>query len=103
MSGLLSIYQKLLNLKFSLIPGAAVWHEDVTMYSVRDADSDGLLGYFYLDLHPREGKYGHAAVFPLQPGCLKADGERQVGAPLLLRARGDKEQLIWFIHFGLTQ
>ena len=77
-TGLLNIYQNLLNLKFCLIEGASVWHPDVTMYSVKDADSDQLLGYFYLDLHPREGKYGHACCMGLQPGCIKQDGERQV-------------------------
>ena len=39
-------------------------------YDAVDVKSGDLMGYFFLDLHPREGKYGHACVHGLQPGCI---------------------------------
>jgi metallopeptidase MepB len=55
------------------------WHEDVIMFSVWDDASEGddFVGYLYLDLHPRQGKYGHAANFNIQPGFLMADGKKR--------------------------
>ena len=45
-----------------------VWHEQVSAHEMRQ---DGkTIGYFYLDLHPRENKYQHAAHFGLRTGLL---------------------------------
>lgn len=62
------------------------WHEDVIIFSVWDdsSEGDGFVGYLYLDLHPRQGKYGHAANFNLQPGFLKKDGSRRYPATALV-------------------
>ena len=43
-----------------------VWHDSVTAWELYDGDR--LVGRFYLDMHPREGKYNHAAQFPIRTG-----------------------------------
>jgi thimet oligopeptidase len=52
------------------------WHDDVRQFEARDAATDAPLGTFFLDLYPREGKYGHAAVFPLISTCHDDNGVR---------------------------
>merc|ERR1712106_989751 len=76
-SGMMDIYQRLLGLKFTKLEGGEVWHEDVSMYQVDDKSTGENIGYFYMDLHPRDGKYGHASMWDLQPGSLDKAGNRQ--------------------------
>lgn len=43
-----------------------VWHESVNAYEV--VEKGKVIGRFYLDMHPREGKYQHAAQFSIVSG-----------------------------------
>ena len=67
---LLKLYEHLLHLKFTEVENPEVWAPGIKLYSVHDRAGTGpfkgkLMGYFYLDLFPREGKFGHAACFTL--------------------------------------
>ena len=50
-----------------------VWHPEVRYFDVTDADDGRFLGGLYVDLFPREGKYGHAAVWPVRRSSELAD------------------------------
>jgi thimet oligopeptidase len=64
--GLLDVTSRLFGVSYEPVSDAAVWHDEVTAYDVL---VDGArIGRIYLDLHPREGKYKHAAQFTLADG-----------------------------------
>lgn len=65
-----SIYSRLFGVNFVAMPNANVWHPSVKLFEVRDQSSNKLIAHFYADLYPREGKYHHAAAFPLRNGRL---------------------------------
>jgi thimet oligopeptidase len=75
--GVLRIYSELLSVRFERLDGYPLWHEDVELYVVKDADG-GTLSYFMLDLYPRDGKYGHAAEFTLVSGHRSPEGNAYV-------------------------
>ncbi|HEX7191422.1 MAG TPA: M3 family metallopeptidase [Thermoanaerobaculia bacterium] len=64
-----------------------VWHESVIYLDVLD-DADGShIGGIYLDLYPRDGKYKHAAAWPVRGVSLKSD--RQPISVLVTNLNGD--------------
>ncbi|CAN7309388.1 Zn-dependent oligopeptidase [Terrabacter sp. LjRoot27] len=66
--GLLDVTGRLFGLEWSPVPreDARTWHEEVATY---DVSFDGeRIGRIHLDLHPRDGKYKHAAQFDLARG-----------------------------------
>ncbi|WP_062132939.1 M3 family metallopeptidase [Demequina aestuarii] len=64
--GILDLAAELFGVAFSPVPDAPRWHDDVQVFDV--VDGDDAIGRIYLDMHPRPGKYGHMACFPLVTG-----------------------------------
>ncbi len=74
-AGMFSVYSKMLGVRYEELVDAKVWAANVHMYAIHDGTSDAVIGYFYTDFFPRDGKYGHAAAFPLISGRVLADGK----------------------------
>lgn len=98
-SGLLEVTGRLFGLEYTEVPEAPRWHDDVAVY---DVALDGeQLGRIYLDLHPREGKYKHAAQFDLVPGIR----DRQLAEGVLVcnfsRGLMEHDEVVTLFHeFG---
>ncbi len=68
LEGLFSITQTLFDFEYREVKDPSVWNEEVRMFEVYQDKK--LKGRFYLDLFPRDNKYGHAACFPLRNGKM---------------------------------
>ncbi len=71
--GLLETMSQLFDIEFREADVTA-WHEEVRCLDVIDAGKP--LGRIYLDLHPRDNKYSHAAVFGIRNARRLSDGSR---------------------------
>lgn len=96
--GLLETTGRLLDIEYVPVD-VPTWHDDVHSYDV--VRGGERLGRIHLDLHPRDGKYGHAACFGIAPGVT---GRVLPEAALLCNfARGlmTHDEVVTFFHeFG---
>ena len=100
--GVLATAARLFQVEFRRAENAETWHEDVVVYDVFEEacnreERASLIGRFYLDMHPREGKDKWFSAHPLIPGVLtREQGEfaeaRQVPeAALICNFPGGRE------------
>lgn len=99
----LLISSRLYNLRFEPRK-VQLWADDVRYYDAFDQTTGQRIGGIYLDLYPREGKYGHAAAFPIL-GSSTLQNRKPVAALVTnLDRRGlSQEELTTLLHeFGHT-
>ena len=83
MDGLFEITQHLYGIEYKEVTdqaeerGTPLWHDDVRLFEVWDTATEEQLGEFYLDLHPRDQKYSHAAQWGLMQHKVWSDGTVQ--------------------------
>jgi thimet oligopeptidase len=64
--GILNTAAKLFHVSFKQETNLAAWDPSVETWDV--FDNDKMIGRFYLDMHPRPGKYSHAQASPILDG-----------------------------------
>ncbi|MEW5738992.1 MAG: M3 family metallopeptidase [Myxococcota bacterium] len=64
--GVMDVTAKLFGVRYVPVTDATVWHPDVETFDLYEGDT--LLGRIHLDMHPRDGKYKHAAEFGMTVG-----------------------------------
>jgi len=98
LAGVLETTARLLDVTYVPVE-APSWHGDVRTFDVtREGER---LGRIHLDLHPRDGKYTHAACFGLAPGI--AGRSLPEGVLLCNFSRGllEHDEVVTFFHeFG---
>jgi thimet oligopeptidase len=84
--GVLATAARLFQVEFRRAENARTWHEDVVTYDVYEegdrnrSDRASMIGRFYLDMHPREGKDKWFSAHPLIPGVVERE---KSGQPLV--------------------
>lgn len=76
LQGMFDLTGDVFGLDYRRVDDASPWHPDVMTFQILDRATGRSLAHCYLDLFPRDGKFGHAAAWILQAGREPRGGER---------------------------
>jgi thimet oligopeptidase len=84
--GMFEIFEEVFQIEINERNNAkqSLWHVDVKEYEMRDASNGELLGLFYFDLYPREGKFTHFATGFTYSGNKYSNGYKETASAILL-------------------
>jgi thimet oligopeptidase len=95
---LLNIYEKFMDLSFTVKSAENLWHEDVKIIEAYDASTQKMLGYLLLDLHPRPNKYTHACHGNVVPSIRFSNGSEPLMVSVVIanfpKSSGTKPSLL---------
>jgi thimet oligopeptidase len=93
---------KTMGVAYRRVEGVPLWHPDAQAWAVSDAASGRALATLYVDLYPREGKYKHAAVWPIRSGSQRLRRAPQAALVVNLDRQGlTLEEIETLLHeFG---
>jgi thimet oligopeptidase len=74
LDGLFEITGEVFGLEYRPVNDAPVWHPDVRTFSIVDRATRLPIAVVHMDLHPRDGKFGHFAAFDVVRGRRLLDG-----------------------------
>ena len=98
MQGIFDQYSGLLGIRFVEVKDAKVWADGVRLYRIENATAGNTVAYLYVDLFPREGKYGHMMLAQMKGGRAGPNGSYSIPVSALIgnvRApEGDKPSLL---------
>ena len=81
--GMLRIMAELFSIQFEYIQ-AETWHPDVQVYAAWDGDDGGFLGYLYVDIFARLGKFEGARHSIVTPGFVDGNRTRHYASSALI-------------------
>jgi thimet oligopeptidase len=78
---------RLFGVQFESAP-QPLWHPEAQSFNVRDTATQKVLGTLFVDLYPRDGKYGHAAVWSFRSSSTKVQRLPSAGLVVNFNRKG---------------
>lgn len=84
LQGIFEQYSGLLGIRFVEVKDAKVWADGVKLYRIENATAGNTIAYLYVDLFPREGKYGHMMLYQMKGGRAGPGGSYSIPVSALI-------------------